>query len=183
MPHPILPTFLSMILATSWPALPAAVTVPPPGQVFRDTATGTLFTGKQGSGLDFNLWFDPAGPKVPRLLLSRTALPGTNLVIGADFGKGNTVYVLMQRELTAQRSEQEVIAVDRVSGTRTTLLRIGALGLQAAVGESFRYDPVTDRVVFTAAKPTRINGQVGSVNSPYAYGPLGAKTRTLIKMP
>lgn len=183
MPHPALPAVVSLMLAASWQALPAAVSVPLPGQVFRDTATGTLFSGKQGNGIDFNLWFDPAGPKVPRLLLSRTALAGTNLVIGADFGKGNTVYVLMQRELTAQRSEQDVIAVDRVSGMRTTLLRISALGLQAAVGESFRYDPVTDRVVFTAAKPARINGQVGPVNSTYAYGPLGAKTRTLIKVP
>lgn len=175
-------TMLTLTLCSAGQAATSTSPAVHPGQVFREAATGTLFAAQQGNGIDFNLWFDPAGPKAPRLILSRAALPATNLIVGADFGKGNTVYALVQRELTRQRSEQDVFALDRVYGTRTMLFRLSTLGLQTAVGESFRYDPSTDRVVFTASKAARINGQVGMVSSTYSYGPLASKTRTLLKI-
>lgn len=157
-----------------------------PGQVFERTATGTLYTGKAGNGIDFKVWFTPAG-HAPRLLLDpqRTfPRPQTSLAMGATLGQGQTVYILVQHAYNHNDSDQIIYSVNRLTHVPVKVIAMSELKLHLALGEVFRYDAARDRLIFSAIRPERdASGQVGSVQHLYSYGPLQRSVRTLLRQP
>lgn len=157
------------------PPIPPAV-----GETYDTSTLGTLYTGRIPAGVDFNVWFDPVGSAPARLVFNKTSLPATNLALGAAFGRNRTVYVLVQRALTFATSDQEVYAVDRVTGARQRVLRMSDLGLLLALGERFEYDAARDMLVFFAARTERAaDGTVGQVGHTFEYGPVASDTPRL----
>lgn len=157
---------------------------PSVGQTYDTSPLGTLFTGRARGGVDFNVWFDPAGTSPARLVFDKTSLPGTNLALGAAFGRGHFVYVLVQRALTFDKSDQEVYAVDRVTGARRRVVRMSDLGLLLALGERFEYDTTRDALRFSAARTERtLEGIARQVTHTFEYGPLNSGNARLLQLP
>jgi hypothetical protein len=177
---------LLTVLLLATPLSLAATTprvAPEPGQAFDQNTAGTLFSGRARGGLDFNVWFDPSGMKPARMVFDKTSLPKTNLALGAAFGRSNTVFVLVQRALTRDRTDQEVYAIDRVYGGRRLMFRTSDHGLLLALGERFEYDEARDQLVFTAMKTERVSsGKFEQRQHVYQWGPMGSRTPRLKKM-
>jgi len=154
---------------------------PAPGQTFQEAPIGTLYAGKAKNGIDFNVWFDPTGGAPARLLLNpKVAFPQNSLALGATFGRGHTVYALVQHAYSKESADQVIYAIDRVTLKRTKVVAMRDLGLQLALGEKFHYDLKKDRLVFSALHPERnVTGQVSHVQHIYGYGPMQKVKRTL----
>lgn len=155
-----------------------------PGQTFERTAAGTLYTGKAGNGIDFKVWFAPAG-RAPLLLLDPQRAfprPQTSLAMGAAFGRGQTVYVLVQHAYNKNDSDQIIYSMNRTTHVPVKVIAMSDLKLHLALGEVFRYDAAKDRLIFSALRPERnVSGQVEPVQHIYSYGPLQGAKRTLIR--
>lgn len=150
-----------------------------PGQTFERTAAGTLYTGKAGNGIDFKVWFAPTG-RAPLLLLDPQRAfprPQTSLALGAAFGRGQTVYVLVQQAYNKNDEGQIIYSMDRITHIPVKVIAMSDLNLHLAHGEVFRYDAAQDRLIFSAAS----DENVVPVLHTYSYGPMQGSARTLLR--